>query len=66
MRQLNFKKEDDLPLETIKDYVLEAIQNQKDGKEIKIAIAPKSTKDVAIPDLLKTEKNSCHISCNWR
>ena len=24
-----------------------------DGKEIKIAIAPKSTKDVAIPDLLK-------------
>ena len=48
MRQLNFEKGDNLPLDIIKDYVLEAIQNQKDGKEIKIAKAPKA-KDIHIP-----------------
>lgn len=60
MRQLNFTKEDELPLDIIKEYVLEAIQNQKDGKVIKIAKAPKA-KDITIPAELehafKNDKN---------
>ena len=51
MRQLNFTKDDVLPLEDIKSYVLEAIQNQKHGNEIKIAKAPKA-KDIVLPEEL--------------
>jgi uncharacterized protein YdeI (YjbR/CyaY-like superfamily) len=53
MRQLNFTLEDELPLADIKSYALEAIKNQKDGKEIKIAKAPKA-KDTVFPDELTT------------
>ena len=41
MRQLNFTNDDTLPLKIIDAYVLEAIQNQKEGKEIEKARAPK-------------------------
>jgi uncharacterized protein YdeI (YjbR/CyaY-like superfamily) len=35
LRQIRFEKGDELPLDTLRKYVLEAIQNQKEGKEIK-------------------------------
>ena len=36
MRQMRFEETDDLNAEIIRKYVLEAIQNQREGKEIKI------------------------------
>lgn len=37
LRQVRFDKGDELPVEILRKYALEAIQNQKEGKEIKPA-----------------------------
>lgn len=50
LRQIKFEKGEELPLDILRKYVEEAIQNQKEGKEIK----PVTGKKVEIPDLLKT------------
>lgn len=52
MRHLNFTENDLLPLDVIKGYVLEAIENEKEGKKITVAKAPK-VKDIIIPSELK-------------
>ena len=51
MRQLRFSSIDNIDEDLIRLYVAEAIQNQKDGKEIK----PNRTKAVIIPALLKAK-----------
>lgn len=45
LRQIRFEKGEELPLEELKPYILEAIQNQKEGKEIK----PERKKQVHVP-----------------
>lgn len=50
LRQVRFEKGRDIPLEDLRQYVLEAIQNQKEGKEIK----PVKGKKVEIPSILAT------------
>ena len=50
LRQIKFEKGEELPLKDLKKYVLEAIKNQKDGKEVK----PETGKEVEIPNLLNT------------
>lgn len=50
LRQLRFKSIDEMDLNVIQEYIEEAIQNQKDGKEIKI----ERTRKVSIPPLLKS------------
>jgi uncharacterized protein YdeI (YjbR/CyaY-like superfamily) len=50
MRQWGFGSDDDIDENLIKSYLLEAIQNQKDGKEIK-----PEKKPLIIPDELKEE-----------
>ena len=48
MRQWRFESVDDIDAELVKTYIEEAIQNQKDGKEIK-----QEKKPLIIPDELK-------------
>lgn len=50
LRQIRFEKGDEIPVETLRKYVLEAIQNQKEGKEIK----PVTGKKVEIPPLMSS------------
>lgn len=50
MRQLNYTSEEDLDLDLVKAYVLEAIENQKQGKEIK---PQRKTKPLVVPEELK-------------
>lgn len=50
LRQIRFEKGDELPVEILRNYVLEAIQNQREGKEIK----PSKSKEVEIPLSLET------------
>lgn len=52
MRHIKFYEDTQIDTEVIKSYIQEAIQNQKDGKEIKNARP--STKAMAIPDVLKS------------
>jgi len=61
MRQWRFNTFEEIDKELVLEYVLEAIQNQKDGKEIKIE---KST-DIEIPEELKAvlKANSDLKSC---
>ena len=54
MRQLRFGADDLINDDIILQYVEEAIQNQKDGKEIK----PDTKKPLVIPDELQTVLNS--------
>lgn len=49
LRQLRFKNVEEINPDLLKEYIAEAIQNQKDGKEIKI----EKTKTVTIPLELK-------------
>jgi len=51
MRQLIFTEDDVLPIDIIREYALEAIQNQKDGKKIKITRTAVSKK-IIIPQEL--------------
>ena len=50
LRQIRFEKGDEIPANSLRKYALEAIQNQKEGKEIK----PARDKEVEIPSLLET------------
>ena len=50
LRQIKFEKGDEIPANSLRKYALEAIQNQKEGKEIK----PARDKEVEIPSLLET------------
>jgi len=50
LRQVRFEKGDELPVEILRKYVLEAIQNQKEGKEIKSV----KGKEVEISALMDT------------
>lgn len=52
MLQWRFNSLDEIDVDLIKDYVLEAIENVKNGKEIK---PKRNTKPVSIPDELKEE-----------
>ncbi|SOC78528.1 Uncharacterized conserved protein YdeI, YjbR/CyaY-like superfamily, DUF1801 family [Salinimicrobium sediminis] len=56
LRQVRFEKGQNIPLSQLRKYVEEAIQNQKEGKEIK----PVKNKEVEVPEELLTEfsKNS--------
>ncbi|NJW54004.1 YdeI/OmpD-associated family protein [Salinimicrobium oceani] len=45
LRQIRFERGEELPLQELRNYVSEAIQNQKEGKEIK----PVKAKEVEIP-----------------
>ena len=49
MRQLRFSSIEEIDNDLIRRYVTEAIQNQKDGKEIK----PDRKKPIVIPEVLK-------------
>ena len=51
MRQMRFEEGDELNCEIVRKYVLEAIQNQKEGKEIK---ADRAEKELIIPAELDT------------
>ena len=51
MRQMRFEEGDELNTELIRKYVLEAIQNQREGKEIK---ADRAEKELLIPVELET------------
>ncbi len=46
LRQLRFATNEEVNYELVKEYVAEAIQNQKEGKEIK----PEKNKPLIIPD----------------
>ncbi|MFD2517889.1 YdeI/OmpD-associated family protein [Salinimicrobium flavum] len=50
LRQVRLEKGKEIPLKELRNYVLEAIQNQKEGKEIK----PQRGKKVEIPPFLAT------------
>lgn len=43
LRQIRFKKDQEIPLEELRKYVEEAVQNQKEGKEIKPVRSRKTT-----------------------
>ena len=49
MRQLRFHSEEEVDYALVKEYIYEAIQNQKDGKEIK----PDTKKPLVIPEELQ-------------
>ncbi len=49
MRQLRFASEDEVDYTLVKEYIAEAIQNQKDGKEMK----PDTRKPLVIPGELQ-------------
>ncbi|WP_283639793.1 YdeI/OmpD-associated family protein [Mesonia mobilis] len=58
LRQIRFKENDQLQLSVLKKYVEEAIQLQKDGKEIK----PRKSKPIEIPtELEKAFKNDASL-----
>ena len=58
LRQIRFKENDQLQLSVLKKYVEEAIQLQKDGKEIK----PRKSKPIEIPtELEKAFKNDTSL-----
>jgi uncharacterized protein YdeI (YjbR/CyaY-like superfamily) len=48
LRQIKFERGQEIPVKELRKYVLEAIQNQKDGREIK----PSRPKKVKIPEYL--------------
>lgn len=48
LRQVRFEKGQKIPLPQLRKYVLEAIQNQKEGKELK----PEKKKEVEVPEEL--------------
>lgn len=48
LRQIRFEKGDPIHIELLRNYVLEAIQNQREGKEIK----PERLQNVEIPEML--------------
>lgn len=52
LRQLRFNSFDEINKDQVLAYVLEAIQNQKEGKEITIE---RSSTEIEMPDRLKTE-----------
>ena len=49
LRQIRFGKDREIPVQELRKYVLEAIQNQKEGKEIK----PVKAKKTEVPGELK-------------
>jgi uncharacterized protein YdeI (YjbR/CyaY-like superfamily) len=51
LRQIRFKKEDEIKPEILQKYIAEAIQNQREGKEIK----PLKNKTLVLPLELKEE-----------
>jgi uncharacterized protein YdeI (YjbR/CyaY-like superfamily) len=51
LRQIRFEEGDEIPMDIIHEYVLEAIENEKSGLKIK----PKRTADYKMPDQLKSE-----------
>ncbi len=55
MRQMRFEETDELNPEMIRNYVLEAIQNQREGKEIK---ADRAEKTLAMPAELAAAMNN--------
>ena len=61
MRHLKYTDNNDVDIKIVKAYILEAIQNQKEGKEIKPS---KKSRAVNIPELLKsqlTDKGLNHL-----
>lgn len=54
MRHWRFTKIEDVEEAIVKAYIEEAIQNQKEGKELKSSTAPKTKKPLHIPPLLQT------------
>lgn len=54
MRHWRFTKIEDVEEAIVKAYIEEAIQNQKEGKELKSSTAPKTKKSLLIPPLLQT------------
>ncbi|MEZ4982122.1 MAG: YdeI/OmpD-associated family protein [Saprospiraceae bacterium] len=62
MRQWRFEKGADIPINLVKRYVEEAIQNQKEGKEIK----PEKTERKAIPPAFKAHlENNAILKTNF-
>lgn len=53
MRHIKFNDVSQIVKTIVKEYILEAIQNQKEGKEIKVE--KKSTKSVEIPEILQSK-----------
>ncbi len=54
MRHWKFTKIEDVEKPIVKAYIEEAIQNQKEGKELKTVSTPKKKKPLIIPELLQT------------
>ncbi len=54
MRHWRFTKIEDVEEAIVKAYIEEAIQNQKEGKELKPSSSPKAKKPLLIPPLLQT------------
>lgn len=54
MRHWRFTKIEDVEEAIVKAYIEEAIQNQKEGKELKSSTSPKGKKPLLIPPLLQT------------
>ena len=52
MRQMRFNSEDDIDINVLKQYVLEAMSNSEAGLEVK---PKRNLKPIVIPEELKTE-----------
>jgi len=53
LRQWRFTSEEEIDIDLLRSYIDEAIQNQKDGKELKVTRKP-----LLIPSLLENELNN--------
>ncbi len=51
MRQVRFEAGEELPLDTLREYLIEAIENEKNGLKVK----PERTTDFEVPEQLKSE-----------
>ncbi len=66
MRQMIFTKDDNLPLDIIKTYALEAIQNQKEGKKIEITKAVNVTNIIIPKELSEAFKNTNGLQSSFK
>jgi len=54
MRHIKYTATDQVNRKVLEEYLLEAIQNQKDGKEIKVKRVKKDVSKVAVSEFIKT------------
>ena len=57
MRQIKFEKGDELEVETLRNYILEAIRNQKQGKKIQHVPAKKPEMPLELADALDDDQD---------